>query len=290
MNISVNANYLRTQRSTNVKRTHFECLSMCAQAGFKILDYTPNIYGDDWETVIDDIMNATASAGVIIDQSHAPFNFYSKRSPEFFFELLDRSVVAASRMGISKLVFHADEYHPTAEQPFDAKVGLQIVYDSLAPHVEKAIKGGVKVALENVFEDHYKVGKNERSHFCGDIEELIAIIEKFNDDMVGCCWDFGHGKLCVGNENHCEVIKRLGSKIMCTHVHDNYYAKDLHLPPFMGDANWEELMQTLKEIGYKGDLTFEMVYGNLTNEGVMPFMKNLYATGETLVKLFEGEN
>ena len=77
---------------------------------------------------------------------------------------------------------------------------------------------------------------------------------------------------------------------MCTHVHDNYYAKDLHLPPFMGDANWEELMQTLKEIGYKGDLTFEMVYGNLTNEGVMPFMKNLYATGETLVKLFEGEN
>lgn len=290
MHISVNANYLRTQRNTNVKRPHFDCLSMCAQAGFKVLDYTPNIYGDDWENVIDDIMNATVKAGVIIDQSHAPFNFYSKRSPELFFELLDRSVVAASRMGISQLVFHADEYHPTAEQPFDAKEGLQIVYDSLAPHVEKAIKCGVKVAIENVFEDHYKVGKNERSHFCGDIDELIAIIEKFNDDMVGCCWDFGHGKLCVGNENHCEAIKRLGGKIICTHVHDNYYAKDLHLPPFMGDANWEELMRTLKEIGYKGNLTFEMVYGNLTDEGVMPFMKNLYATGETLVKLFEGGN
>ena len=289
MNISVNANYLRVQRNTALKRTPLECISICAEAGFSVLDYTPNIYCDEWKKSVDETIEATEKTGIYIEQSHAPFNFYSRRSPELFFELLDRSVIAASRMGISQLVFHADEYHPAGGQLFDAKVGLNVVYDSLAPHVEKALKGGVKVALENVFEDHYKVGKNERSHFCGDIEELIAIIEKFNDDRVGCCWDFGHGKLGVGNENHCDAIRTLGNKIICTHVHDNYYGKDLHLPPFMGDANWEELMPTLKEIGYCGNLTFELVYGTLNECGVLPFMKNLYATGDVLVKLFEGD-
>ena len=167
--------------------------------------------------------------------------------------------------------------------PFDVKEGLEEVYASLAPHIEKTLKGGVKVALENVFEDHPK----KRTHFCGDLDELVAIIEKFGDERVGCCWDFGHGKLGVGNDGHCDALKRLGDKIICTHVHDNYYGKDLHLPPFMGDANWEELMRTMKQIGYRGNLTFELVYGKLDEPLVLPFMKNLYHTGEILVKMFE---
>ena len=48
-------------------------------------------------------------------------------------------------------------------------------------------------------------------------------------------------------------------------------------------------MPTLKEIGYCGNLTFELVYGTLNECGVLPFMKNLYATGDVLVKLFEGD-
>lgn len=288
MDISVNAGYLKKKRNSESIRSAEECFRIGIEAGFKVFDYSPNVCCDNWEQLADDAANAAAKLGVWIEQSHAPYNFYAKRSPEFFYELLDRSVVAATRMGISQLVFHADEYHPDYNTPFDAKTGLQSAYDSIAPHVEKALKSGVKVALENVFEDHHGVGRDERSHFCGDIDELIAIIEKFGDKRVGCCWDFGHGKLGVGNENHCDAIKILGDKITCTHVHDNYYGKDLHLPPFMGDADWESLMCAMKQIGYSGNLTFEMVYGNLYEDGVLPFMKNLYATGEVLVKMFNG--
>ena len=289
MNISVNANYLVKTRDSDVRRSPEECMNICVQSGFTVLDYSPNIYCDEWEREIDAVMNAAEKLGVRIAQSHAPFNFYSRRSPELFAELLDRSAQAAVRMGISQLVFHADEYHPAEGTAFDPNAALNAVYDVIAPHVEKALKGGVKVALENIFEDHFRVGKNDRSHFCGELEELIAIIEKFNDPSVCCCWDFGHGKIAFGNEGHCDALRALGSKIICTHVHDNYYGKDLHLPPFMGDANWEELMPTLKDIGYNGDLTFELVYGNLADKCVLPFMKNLYLTGETLVKMFKGE-
>jgi hypothetical protein len=48
-------------------------------------------------------------------------------------------------------------------------------------------------------------------------------------------------------------------------------------------------MRTLKEIGYKGNLTFEFVYGNLPNELIPGFLRQAYDTGCVLVRMFENE-
>ena len=79
----------------------------------------------------------------------------------------------------------------------------------------------------------------------------------------------------------------MGKRIVCTHIHDNYYKKDLHLPPFMGEANWELLMKTLKEVGYQGNLTFELGYSTLENRLLASFMKNLYATANILKEMMD---
>ena len=221
MNISVNANYLIWTRERGPRRTHDERIKLCADAGFHILDYSFDMWKDGWEAEADEIMSAAAKHGAVIEQSHAPYNFYSKHPRNVFERALDRSVEAAVRMGVRNLVFHADEYHPEPDAPYDANAALTQIYDILAPHVEKAIAGGVRVALETVFEDHHGVPRDQRSHFCGDIEELVAIIDKFNDPMVGCCWDFGHAKLAVGNDKHADAIRHVGNRIICTHVHDN---------------------------------------------------------------------
>ena len=290
MNISINANYLFRQRGTSAQRSTEECIKICAEAGYRVIDYSPNIWDDSkWEGDVDDAMNAAAKYGVTITQSHAPYNFYSGTSRERFMQLLDRSAEAAVRMGIRDLVFHADEYHPPKGELFNSDDALIQIYDILSPSIEKCAKGGVRATLETVFEDHFGVARDQRSHFCGDISELIAIIDKFNDPMVGCCWDFGHAKICVGNDSHTDAIRRMGKRIICTHVHDNYYGKDLHVPPFMGDANWEQLMPALREAGYTGDLTFELVYGNIYEDQLLGFLKTLYQTGIILNGMFEGK-
>ena len=291
MEIGINTGYLAKTRQDGRIRTVDERVKLCVEAGFRVLDCSIDAWGENWEAEADEIMNAAAKYGAAVIQSHAPYNFYVKTPPEVYEKALERSVDAALRMGVKDLVFHADEYHPPKDGLFDPKEGLERSYAVLAPCVERLIAGGVRAALETNDEDR---GPNlpleRRTHFSGEFDELEAILERFNDPMVTCCWDFGHAKLSCGSdgERHVAAIRRLGKYITCTHVHDNYHGGDLHLPPFLGDANWEELMPALRETGYCGALTFELVYGCLPDTQIEAFLQRMYKTGEELVKMYEG--
>ena len=56
-----------------------------------------------------------------------------------------------------------------------------------------------------------------------------------------------------------EGIRKIGDRLVdgCTHVHDNYYEKDLHLMPYMGKLDWSALIRALKDIDYKGVFSLE---------------------------------
>jgi sugar phosphate isomerase/epimerase len=288
MEISVNAEYLKRTRDPDVVRTPEECMRICRDAGFRTVAYFPDFASDIWEREASGAAEAAAKLGMTIDQVHAPYNFYAHKPLGIFREQLDRSLVAAKRMGASYLVFHGDEYHPAPGEVFDPDLALKTVYEIFAPYAEAALKIGVTPVFENAFEDHHRVSPMERSHYCGELPELIALLDRLGDPRIGCCWDFGHGKLATGtDERHAEAIRTLGNRIFCTHVHDNYYKKDLHLPPFMGEADWPLLMRTLKEVGYRGNLTFEIGYSNFDNRLVASFMENLYKTGEILLEMTE---
>ena len=43
-----------------------------------------------------------------------------------------------------------------------------------------------------------------------------------------------------------------------THIHDNYAAGDLHLPPYTGSVDWSDFIAGLKTIGYDGDINYEV--------------------------------
>ncbi len=286
--LAVNAGYLAKTRQIGRTRSADEQIRLCVEAGFRLLDCSVDAWEQNWEAQADEILNAAAKYGATVIQSHAPYNFYRKAPREQFLKALERSALAAVRMGVKDLVFHGDEYHPQEEGLFDPKEALEQAYAVLAPSVDTLVSGGVRAALETVFEDRGpNLPREQRSHFCGEFGELEAILDRFHEPMVTCCWDFGHAKLACGNENHAAAIRRMGGRITCTHVHDNYYSRDLHLPPFLGDANWEDLMPALREAGYCGALTFELVYGCLPKERIGEFLLQLRRTGEHLVRLFE---
>ena len=288
MEFSLNAEYLKRTRNPDIVRTPEQCLRICKDAGFRTVAYFPDFTSDAWEREVNAAAEAVNRLDMTIDQVHAPYNFYAHRPLEVFQEQLKRSIEAVKRMGGSYLVFHADEYHPKPGEAFDADLALATVYEIFAPHVENALKNGITPVFENAFEDHHRVSPKERSHFCGEISELLAVFARFNDPRIGCCWDFGHGKLATGTtERHVQAIKTMGNRIVCTHIHDNYYQKDLHLPPFMGEANWEMLMKAMKEIGYRGNLTFELGYSTLDDRLVKSFMENLYQTAGILAEMME---
>ena len=55
MNLSINANYFWQRRNGGPTRTADERRKLCVDAGFKVLDYSVHVWGDNWEAETDDI-------------------------------------------------------------------------------------------------------------------------------------------------------------------------------------------------------------------------------------------
>lgn len=116
--------------------------------------------------------------------------------------------------------------------------------------IHEAEKCGVKIAFENTEGEEY----------------LAAIMSTFkNSSAVGFCWDTGH-EMCYNHSQ--DLLKLYGDKLICTHLNDNLGIKDfngkitfiddLHLLPFDGIADWDNIAARLDRCAYNGILTFEL--------------------------------
>ena len=287
MELAFQLDYLRKKREDTTPRSIEDMTRLCRNAGFLHVDYSPDFTSADWEKLARHDRDILDQAEIHVEQTHAPFNRYRRHSDEDFPIYYRRLFEASKILGAKYVVVHADEYRTTSGR-YDQNEILDFTYDYLAPFVEYAEKNGMIVAIENVFEDNtrYCPQINGRSRFTSTTEELKAIIERFNTPSVACCWDFGHAKCAFGKDAMLDAMKELGKYIVCTHVHDNYYEKDLHLAPFMGDLPWESHLKYLKEIGYQGKFTFEFAYGALPEELLPLWLNMVHATGEHMLSIY----
>ena len=240
---------------------------MVSAAGFTALDYTPPVKEDNWEEVMAEHMNIFAANNLHVHQTHAPFNRYNRCGDKLPL-YIERTLQASVAMNASYMIAHGDEFN-FKELQYTPERALEFNYELFAPFVEKASKAGLGVAFENVFEDA------NRPRFCSDVSELKALIQRFNTPTVSCCWDFGHAHVACGKEQP-EQLKAIAELVTCTHIHDNYYGKDLHLPPFLGEIDWAACMAQLKNVGYKGNLNFEFVYGAIPESLMEGYLKSFY--------------
>lgn len=252
MNFGVNIKYF-TKNIPMEKAAKF-----LSKAGLNALDFVPDCKIDSWESEMNSALEIFGKENLYVHQTHAPMNRYG-RSGDNHKEHLNRSLEAARIMGAKYLVVHGDEFD-FANLEYSPEAALEYNYELFAPIVDKAKGYGIKVAFETVFEDGRPFPR-----FTSQSSDLKAIIEKFNSDNVCCCWDFGHAGVEY-EDAHPDKILELGKYIECTHVHDCGHKRDLHLPPYLGSNNWDLCMKAMKEIGYDGDITFEMVYGEIPED------------------------
>ena len=116
--------------------------------------------------------------------------------------------------------------------------------------VEEAGKWNIKIAFENLEGEEY----------------LNCLMDAFSDyENVGFCWDSGH-ELCYNKGK--DMLKLYGNRLIATHLNDNlgvsdrdgniFYTDDLHLLPFDGINNWENIAKRLNKCNFNDTLTFEL--------------------------------
>ena len=287
MQLSFNEDCLKVGLYRDTYRTTEECLAICRTAGFRNVDFgfsgNPDkgneLFSPNWEEEIRRAGDTAQRLGLKIDQTHAPYTIKSYER-EWYLEFMRRAFVAAGMLGANSIVIHADVYDK-GDGPYDTDEAVQAAYEFYAPFVEIAVKSGVKVAMENLFEDRPGQG---RSRFCSTLEELLAIIGRFDDPMVGACYDFGHARVAFGDDV-LSPLMRLQGKLFATHVHDNYAAKDLHTPLCLAPHDFEQVVRYLKESGYEGNFSMEYSYMRFPDALVGDYMALFYRTGEYILSL-----
>lgn len=230
----------------------------CAKAGYQVLDINfcmamnphSEMRGNDWEAYVRQIGQYAADRNIHFTQSHLPYYDVGQGTDPLMEELIRRSIIGSGMLGVKWCVTHPFTL-PNASP--DAQCAANLSY--YAKHLQTIKAAGVGLALENDFEPR---SKDHLSYtYCARIPELCSLVDAFADPQhVGACYDFGHANLMGGA--HRENLHLLGNRIKALHVADNRGKGDDHVLPFFGNIDWKLCMTALKEIGYAGELTYEV--------------------------------
>lgn len=269
---------MRLSTSTNLFITDFkrdtflpfnESIQRCYDVGFRVLDAnladattSPErrhpLTQDNWRQTMEEARNLAERLGIVFTQSHLPYdktfflygNNVTDEYKDFFLRMTQRAIEASAILGVKWAVVHP--WTNTLGIEHDIKTNLKTNYDYYAPIIDFAKHHQVGLAMENMLQSGLFIYR-----FATRADELIACIDQFKDSAVGACWDFGHGNVIYRDQSH--PLRQIGKRLKALHVDDNYGDRDAHLLPFVGGTvDWPMQMQTLKEIGYEGDFTYEI--------------------------------
>lgn len=236
-----------------------DCLIRCKDAGYNVIDMnfhdmsntTMPMAQDNWQDWVLQMKDLGDKLGLEFSQSHAYFyNFMnpSITQKEWREELIRRSIIASGMMKIPWVTMHAgtDSYNGYSTRGAKAK---NLEY--FAPYIDLAAKHHVGICFENMYDP-----TPQTRTFTASTEDLIDLVDSFKASNVGITWDFGHAHL--QGVDQCACLRQIGDRLKSTHVNDNRGTKDDHLIPYYGEIVWEPILQTLGEIGYEHDFTYEV--------------------------------
>ncbi len=109
-------------------------------------------------------------------------------------------------------------------------------------------------------------------------EYIIGLVDALNRRDVGINIDTGHSFLKDGGDV-AETVRKIGKRLLTTHIQDNFGENDDHQPAGLGSIDWFAVLKALKETGYEGPLMME-----LTGPGVKAHRSDEYLRNFELEK------
>lgn len=244
----------------------FRALELCAEAGLGGVDYSfywlPSdhpMMGADFLGYADALKRKMDELSLVCHQAHAPFDMVFgdafDESGEHFRGIL-RAMEAAARLGAERIVVHAVKIPPEHGRINLLDYNVEF-YRALVPYCQRF---GIKVAVENLFTTDKKC-KCFRS-VLGTPEDVCQVIRRVGSPWLCACLDIGHAAL-TGVEPELFIRRMEPGTLAALHIQDVDYLRDCHNLPFGGLLNWEAILSALRDVNYRGDVSFE-IYGFLS--------------------------
>jgi len=241
--LKLSSNFIYFHNELGLKKT----IDAFADAGFDAIDFNADLqeyYTDEHDRdFYREIRAYAADRGITFDQTHAPFaSSYAEedRSARRFGEIV-KSMEHSAWLGAQMVVVH-----PCAHIGCDTESGRAEMfaynldfYRKLLPYAEEY---GVKIAIENI-----------RGTITEAPEGLLSLLDALDSGMFTVCFDVGHANL---SGDPAVILRQIGGRIGCTHIHDNDGKRDIHTLPHQGIIDWEAVMRALAEVGYTGNLNY----------------------------------
>jgi sugar phosphate isomerase/epimerase len=166
---------------------------------------------------------------------HGPFMDLSpggvdKRVRAVTTERFEKAIDMAGALGAKAAVFHSG--YEKWRFAHRADIWLENSLTTWPPLIEKASKRGVKIAVENIFED--------------TPDNLAALMQRLGSAHFGICFDTGHFNLFSKQRTLKDWLLPLKEHIIEVHLHDNDGTFDQHRPIGNGNFRFRELFEEIK--------------------------------------------
>ena len=145
----------------------------------------------------------------------------------------------ASSIGIHRFVVHTGN---ASNDPDERSYRMNIAKNNLSRLADMAAEYDSVIAVEVL--PRTCLGRNS-----DEILELISL-----NDKLMVCFDTNH----LLKEDSTEFIRKVGKRIVTTHVSDYDFVDEKHWLPGTGMIDWDRLIDTLIEVGYNGPWMYEV--------------------------------
>ena len=192
-------------------------------------------------------------AGIAIWQTHGPWRVpkdATEADRQERLEKMEKSIRATRILGSRYWVIHplmpcGWEDMATGQAAETWKINVAF-FEKLLPI---AAANDVVICLENTPFPAFSLGTPE---------QVLTFIRHFGSDHLKMCLDTGHVAVIPGL-SLADAVRQGAGEIAALHVHDNDGKVDSHLPPYQGVVDWQAFSSALKEIGFDGVLSLEIV-------------------------------
>lgn len=228
---------------------------------------------DEIFSYYDGIRQYAEALGLFVCQTHSRCPGYKDipEEDEALTENIRRDLLATKALGAKYCVVHAVTtifLGPDADPQRMRDLNFR-QFNTLLPFAKQY---GVKIATET-FGDAVRF---DCCDFFGNIDEFIKSYHRIravgdNKDYLTICVDTGHSNKASrfnNNPTPADVIRLLGNDIELLHLNDNDKLTDQHKIPLTGTIDWDDVMNALDEVGYKGVYNMELGLASIGGRGL----------------------